>query len=173
MTTIEFNIPLHFTQEDTLFKRIIKEQSVTTCRDEFHGINPMMKEYINSSLENFTDGFIILGHLTTPRTSYRTPSSNYLLKGFILFSIDGFETTINGKNLCGRKGYHVGKMLLQSVYDFAISKDITFWHIYSLPYEKLIKYYESFGFIRGNPIYRKGELKSSRNVYAFTRKKKC
>jgi len=153
MTSIEFDIPLYFRQEDKLFKRIIKEQGVTTCRDEF------MKEYINSSLQSFIDGFIILGKIINPKTSYRTPSSNYLLKGFILFSFDGFGNTINGKILCARKGYHIGKMLLQAVFDYAINKDITYWHLYSLPYEKLIKFYQSFGFSIGNPVYRKGELK--------------
>jgi len=99
---------------------IIKDQGVATCRDKFY------KEYIRDSLASFTDGFIVLGNLSTPGVRYRSVSSKYLLKGFVLFSVDGFETIINGKILYGRKGYGIGKiLLLEAVYDFATVKGIT------------------------------------------------
>ena len=58
-----------------------------------------------------------------------------------------------------KKGDQIGKDLLLAVYSFALENNISFWRIYSLPFESLIKYYESFGFKRGSSRYRNGEIK--------------
>ena len=76
MVDIEYNIPLHFDQSDELFKRIIKDQGVITCRDK------LFKEYITDSLKSFTDGFIILGNILHPIKNYKSLSNKYLLKHF-------------------------------------------------------------------------------------------
>jgi hypothetical protein len=81
------------------------------------------------------------------------------LKGFILFSIEGYGSIINCKILCGRKEYKIGKDLLEAIFDFAVSKDITFWVLHSLLSEKLVNYYQSFGFKRGTSNYQKGVVK--------------
>ena len=56
--------------------------------------------------------------------------------------------------MCG-----IGKNLLLAVYQYAIDNKISFWRINSLPFEKLIKYYENFGFKRGKSKFRNGQIK--------------
>ena len=113
MESLEYNIPILFNQVDridqtnpldstnnpmdVLIKRIIKEQGYQTCREEF------FKEYIHECLTTFKHGFVILGKMAQIGKSYKSTASKIQLKGFILFDVDLFKTTISSKILCAKK----------------------------------------------------------------------
>ena len=130
-----YNKPIYFTKTNSLIKKIIKEQA---WRYE------LPKEYITNSLDIFTHGFIIFG---------KSKKDLYIVKGFIIFIYDEFINFIQGKIVCSGKNYKgIGLQLLTKTKEFILNNKIHEWTIYSLPNEKLINFYENFGFIRGNII---------------------
>lgn len=152
---LEIGIPNFFDRDSLdfkLIKSIIKEQESVTCRNE------LSNSYISDCLQTFTAGYIIVGNISN--NSKRGSSGKYVLKGFVLFCYDEFSTVLSGKILCGRKSYSgTGIELLNCVQSYAKNVRATRWEIYSLPYEKLMTYYENFGFTRGISIYKSGKLK--------------
>lgn len=70
---------------------------------------------------------------------------------------------VTGKIICAIKNAdpekRIGKRLLNSVYEFILEKRVETWKIYSLPFPKLVAYYESFGFKQHDVIYMRGKAK--------------
>jgi len=151
----EINKPIYFTKKNKEIIKLIKSQACDVCRREFD------KNYILKSLELFTDGFIILGKKAKIGKSYINKSDYFLVKCFIIFILDEFSNSIQGKIICSHKNYKgYGLKLLIETKKFILKNKITRWSIFSLPYEKLINFYEKFGFIRGIYYYSKNnELK--------------
>lgn len=151
--------PIFFDREDPnfpLFKKIIKKQGETTCRDKFD------KEYISSCLNKFTHGFILLGSNLNGRL-ITSSSDRYYLRGYVLFEYDSRLSMVNGKIICAIKSANpekkIGKTLLFSVYQFILEKRVETWRIFSLPSPKLVTYYENFGFQKYDTIYVRGKAK--------------
>ena len=156
---LQLNEVFHFDKSHELFysiiKKIISIQGALTCRDFFdHG-------YINHCLETFTDGFIIVGDKSNNH-------DRYFLKGYVLFIYDFHSSTIQGKIICANKNYRcLGRELLDNVKEFAINRKVTEWQIFSLPYERLKIYYESYGFTYIDTIYKEGKAKVYKMIYKF------
>ena len=155
MNDLELNEPVFFDIDDKLIKNIIKEQGNISCRDNFH------YSYIQWCLKNFTYGYVILGRMASIGKSNRSKKDYYLLKGYIMFLFDPNNSTIDGRIFCVRESNKgIGNSLLDSVHNFALNNGVTMWKIKSLPFEKLIKYYEKYGFKKSLEIYnKKGKLK--------------
>ena len=148
MDTYEIGVPIHFDNEDTFIKDLIKENGVVTCRNEFP------KEYISKCLSLFTDGFVILGNKSQIGRFSRGRKSAYCVKGFTLFIHD--DLIIQWKVICvdeSLRGTGVSTILLDSVKKFALNNRVKYWSFYSLPYEKLIATYLRYGFIGGKKIF--------------------
>ena len=142
-------------------KDIIKEQGANVCRNE------MDQSYIIECLKTFDYGYVILGNRASIGQKQRGSSQKYVLKGYVLFKYDERLSLLTGKILCGSDGYRgVGRQLLECVADFIFDKRVQTWTIYSLPDEKLIKYYEYMGFSVIDILYRNGKKK----VYEMRRK---
>lgn len=151
--------PIFFDKEDPnfpLFKKIIKRHGLITCRNEFD------KGYINSCLNKFTNGYILLGSNSNGRI-ITSSADKYYLRGYVLFEYDSRLAMVNGKIICAIKSAdpekRIGKMLLDSVYQFILEKKVETWRIFALPYPKLIAYYESIGFTQYDTIYVRGKAK--------------
>lgn len=161
----EDNEPFQIDQDHAYIKDIkdiIKDQGVLVCRNE------MSREYIISCLRTFDIGFVILAKKTPIEQQQRTKSSRYILKGFVLFRYEEYGGLITGKILCGRDGYNgIGRKLMECVNDFAIENRVRKWLIFSLPNEKLIKYYEDAGFTRGDIFYRNEKRKVCEMIRTF------
>ena len=143
------NEPIMIDQEHPnigLIKMIIKEQGVNVCRDEID------QSYIVECLKTFDYGYVILGNRNVSEKSKK-----YVLKGYVLFRYEERGSIVMGKILCGHRG--VGRLLLESVLQFITEREVQTWIIYSLPFEKLINYYQEFGFKIINIIYRGGKKK--------------
>lgn len=137
---LPINVPIEFDENSTLIKKIIKDQGCIVCRDIFD------TDYINFCLKKFTNGFIILGKMNY------SSNSKYIIKAFILFTY--YKESIQGHLVCSRESYKgTGFLLMNCVKNFALKNEVTYWEIKSLPEEKLLNFYENFGFSRGNPIY--------------------
>lgn len=156
MDDFNFNVPIFFTKTNVKIKKLIKNQGYIVCRDEFD------KGYINSSLSTFSHGFIILSKIANIGKSNKGTLTNYLVKGFILFTYDEYSNKIDGKLLCGRKSLKgIGLTLLEETKKFVNEKKVTTWRILSLPNYKLLNFYEKFGFIRETSFYNSNnELKT-------------
>lgn len=151
--------PVFFDKEDPnfpLFKKIIKKQGEVTCRDQFD------KGYINSCLNKFTHGFILLGSNLSGKI-ITSSADRYYLRGYVLFEYDARLAMVNGKIICAIKNVdperRIGKILLDSVHQFILEKRVETWRIFSLPFPKLVSYYESIGFKRHTTLYVRGKAK--------------
>lgn len=151
--------PIFFDRDDPnfqLFRKIIKKQGEITCRDQFD------KGYINSCLTKFTHGFILLGSNLNGRLIVST-TDRYYLRGYVLFEYDSRLAMVNGKIICAIKSTDpkkkIGKILLESVYQFILENRVETWRIFSLPSPKLVAYYESFGFKQHTTLYVRGKAK--------------
>lgn len=139
-----FDEPIYFTNSNRDykdFKNIIRFQANSCCRYAFN------RSYILESLDEFTDGFLILGDQLYQTN--RGIKGKYILKGFILFIKR--KNKIMGKILCGHTQFRgMGLILLNEVKKFAIENSISSWEISALNKDKLLKHYENFGFVRYN-----------------------
>jgi len=148
--------PLFFDREDPnfpLFKKIIKKQGSTTCKDEFDN------GYINSCLDKFTYGYILLGSMKNGKI-ITSSADRYYLRGYILFEYDQSLAMVSGKIVCAMKNSDpekkIGMLLLECVYQFILEKKVETWRIFSLPYPGLVSYYKTFGFEEYDTIYVRG-----------------
>lgn len=151
--------PIRFDKEDDnfrLFKKIILKNYNSTCKDQFE------KGYINYCLSTFTNGYILLGSNLNGRTA-KSSADKYYLRGFVLFEYEERSSTVIGKIICAIKSSNpqlrIGKKLLDSVYSFVIENRVETWTINSLPFPKLVLYYEKFGFVYQRTIYARGQPK--------------
>lgn len=95
-------------------------------------------------------------------------SDNYFLKGYVLFVYEPIACTIQGKILCSHKNYRgLGRELLDNVKQFALNNKVVKWRIFSLPYQRLRNYYESYGFKYLDTIYRDGKAKVYKMSYTL------
>lgn len=157
MNQQDLNHPYFFDKEDTLIKKIIKEQGYSSCRDNF------TIDYINWCLQNFTYGYVNLGTKASVGRAKREISDKYFLRGYIMFVHDSYHKTIEGRIFCVMKNYknqNIGLDLLNSVKNFGCCNGATFWRIKSLPFPKLIDYYLQYGFTKSHEVFEKnGSLK--------------
>lgn len=130
---MDITIPIYFNKSHikyNLFRKIIKKQ----CK--------LDKSYITYCLDKFTDGYIYL-------------DNKYFLKAYSLFMYDSYWSSIDGLVTCCNENYKgSGRIVLQSIAQFIKIRKIRTWNINSLPRDKLVKYYENFGFKFVNIKYR-------------------
>lgn len=170
MDELNTDNPIFFTRDENteklkIIKKIIKDQCGTTCRFEFD------KEYISKCLMNFEFGFILLSRRQATYGTNKGRKDLYNLKAFMLFNYDTLIRTITGRIICAIKtigDIGNGKRLMDSVFKFGYENKALVWDLSSLPYDKLLKYYESFGFIYNDTIYDRGEKKVYKMSYKFT-----
>jgi GNAT superfamily N-acetyltransferase len=143
MDNIVYNEPMYFSRENKLVKELIFEEGVISCRDNFPA------SYIRQCLERFTDGYVIIGNRAQIGKQYR---SRYFLKGYYIFFYDDYVRTLEGL-VFFVKERGIGYQLLNAVKDFAYDNRVILWNGRSLPSEKLIQYYERFGFVRDEMVY--------------------
>lgn len=148
LSEIEQNVPTLFTREDKNVIKLLKLQGCAACRDIFR------RNYLLECLGMFTSGFIVLiGNNDTGKAS-RGSKSKYFVKGFNLFIENSFSLTLSGLMICSREIYKgIGVQILDATRDHIISSQFTRWEINSLPFENLIKFYQKYGFTRGNTIF--------------------
>lgn len=145
---MDISEPIYFNKDHEnyqLFKKIIKDQGEICCRNELD------KSYINACIKNFTDGYILLSKKNVSGPTIRSNADKYILKGYCLFIYNkDLFSEVSSLITCGSKS-HIGSglQILRSVKNFINIYKIRTWTLYSLPYEKLINYYEDLGFIRG------------------------
>lgn len=139
---------LFFKKNDDTYKKIkelIKDQGYVTCREKINRI------IITTSTTDSSFGFSIIGkRLSSGRRSPRSFSERYTLNGFIVCTEDEIHNdTLHISLLCSLKGLKMGSILLEKVIDYAKDKGYKALSLYALSEEKLIKWYEDNGFIRG------------------------
>jgi ribosomal protein S18 acetylase RimI-like enzyme len=137
-----------FKKNDENYKKIkelIKEQGEVTCRREID------KMVISTSTTESSFGFAIIGKRNiSGRRSPRRFSERYTLNGFIVCTEDEFHKDyLHISLLCALKGLELGKMLLNNVEDYSKNEGYKGISLYAIYDEKLIKWYEKRGFIRG------------------------
>ena len=144
-------------------KRLISINGNSVCRMQFYNEDPSKKDYINTCLKNFNLGFIIISDDNSNHS--RNPNRRIILKAYTLFKVD--NDTIFGLISCAKispEGTQLkekyGIRLFREVYKYARENNIIYWKINSLPSERLIKYYESFGFNQDGITYHEnGDIK--------------
>lgn len=150
------NKPYFFDKNDKFVKLLIKEQGFNCCREE------LPREHILWCLQNFSYGYAIIGKIISGKSS-RGKSSSYLLKAYILFLANPISNIIEGRVLCSKecyRQYNYGVTLLDCVKQYGENSGFVRFDIQALPFEKLLKFYTNYGFIRGNNIHdRKGQIK--------------
>lgn len=136
--------PIYFNKEHedfSFFKQIILEQGEMTCRDNLD------RTYIQSCLNKFTDGFILLGNRSKVGKFVRSKIDKYILKAYCLFEFDDHWSEVRGLILCGHTNYRTsGVTILRCVSEFIKEYKIHKWTIYSLPFDGLFQYYIDYGF---------------------------
>lgn len=138
MTTLDYDIPLFFTSEDTQFKNLIREQGSSVSK------NKISRTCILESLQTFNFGYLILSRI--PKID-KNHSDFILLKGYVLFNIRPNDIEIEGKTVCARTEYpEIRLQLLESVKSYVIGNRILKWSIFSKNDPKIFKLYEKFGF---------------------------
>jgi hypothetical protein len=70
---LSIDIPIFFTQEDKLIKKLIREQGCNIYKFNYN--------YISSALQKFEAGYVILGR----KIGQSVRSDMYIVKGFSLF----------------------------------------------------------------------------------------
>lgn len=150
------NKPYFFDKNDKFIKLLIKEQGFSCCREE------LPREHILWCIQNFSYGYAIVGKIVSGK-SYRSKSSQYLLKAYILFLTNPMSNTIEGRILCSKECYkseNYGVILLDCVKTYGERSGFVRFDIQALPFERLLRFYTKFGFVRGETILdKKGNAK--------------
>lgn len=124
----------------TLYIKIMKEQGMETCQ------NMINKDYIKQSTETMSFGFLSLTERAA--ISRQKGSSNrYTLNGFALCRLS--NPKIAWVDLvCSRPAHKIGKELMQAVEDHCRElKTVVIVHLFSIDDHKLVKWYQSLGYI--------------------------
>lgn len=152
---LEYDTPMFIDANSSKAKTIIKEQGAVVCRDFLES------SYISSVLQNFYGGYIYISRKAMIGQKRRSINDSVVLQGFIIFNVSSDHLRLHSEVVCSRESAKgVGRELMNAMINYA--KSIGIWKItfHTLPYERLIKYYESFGFIRGDAVYKRDSLKA-------------
>ena len=164
MSTLISGEPMFFSNDHNdikIIKDIILSQGVKCCRDELD------ISYINESLSDFDYGFILLSRKAQIGKTIVNKNDLFTLRSFTLFKYSQRYSLIQGKGICSHENYKGdGLILLNAIYEFAISNKVHTWRIYSLPRKKLVNYYKEFGFVVLDLLYKDGKKK----VYEMVKK---
>lgn len=175
MEELNSDYPIYFSKNDKnteklrLIKKIIKDQYNVTCRCQID------KDHILESLEDFGHGFILLNRKQPKYGDKKGRKDLYYLKSFILFNYNKFNKIITELVVCSVKTISEignGRRLMDSVFKFGYENDAILWELKSLPYDKLLEYYQKLGFIFVDTIYYNGKKKIYRMEYTFTEENK-
>ena len=152
MDRIVFDEPIIVLKDDRFLKTIIMENG--------RSIYKIIPSELQKALERFDCGFVILGRKENTNVNKRISTNSIILKAFTLFEFDFKDTILRSKIIFGYESCKGnGLILLKRIRRFCQEHNIYEWHLNSLPYERLISFYEKFGFTRGRTIYIKGEPK--------------
>jgi hypothetical protein len=132
-------------------KLLIKTQGEITCQ------NNISIQTIKAEINNFDFGY--LSYTIKAKSGSRSPrnfADKHILNGFILCSfLDEEEAMID--LVCSRKDSKIGKKLMEATEDFLREVGISKITLYSLPEEKLKRWYESIGYTHVKDININGE----------------
>ena len=123
-----------------MFCEIISEQHEDCCNKQ------IPDEYMSWCFSEFTHGYMILGE--SEEKNFR--GRQFFLKAFVLFEYRKYEQSrkmIRGKVICCNKiNKGLGRKFLDCITHFALKHKVKRWIIYASAYEKLIAYYQGYGF---------------------------
>lgn len=145
-----------------ILRKIILEQGEECCKFD-------IDEYeIDEKLNEFREGFIILGQKNEGRSVFR----KYSLEGFILFNFYGNDTHMINLMLCG-KTPDIKDKLIKTVKNYCIQKQVHEWRVIIPNSINLIKFYQSHGFSQGIPVFRNNQIALIPMNYYFIYDKLC
>lgn len=153
------NVPKFISSSDNGIKRLLRKQGTMICRDYIY------PEIIETSIEKFDYGFVLMIEKARVGQTMLRLENRLQIYGFVLTeALDEFEVRIH--LICvddNHKGE--GAILMQSVLQYAKENDYVRITLHALPDPKLVEWYQSFGFVITDEIYKSGQLK----VYAMTK----
>lgn len=153
------NVPRFISSSDNDIKKLLRKQGAMICRDYIY------PEIIESSIEKFDYGFVLIIEKARVGQSMLRLENRFRIYGFVLTeALDEFEVRIH--LICvddAHKGE--GTILMRSVLQYAQENDYVRITLHALPDPKLVEWYQTFGFVITDEIYKSGELK----VYTMTK----
>ena len=136
-----------------LYKKLIKDQGVTTCRDQ------LSMSVISSAVDSFLFGFLHVSKKAQVGRRRLSPRDDFQINGFIFCTFvpsSPHELTI--QLICASKQSHLGKVLMQAVENKAKTMNVSSLRLHCLDNRKLRTWYESLGFTYQETIYLKPEV---------------
>ena len=130
------------------YKEIIKEQR---CRDSID------VQVIHNKINTFVFGYISISNkYQSNRRNIKKPIDKYILNGFILCSFNKeLDSVLDIDLVCSRKNSKIGKLLMNTVEEYAKSIGIDTLVLHSLAEENLKKWYKDLGFVHISTVYLK------------------
>ncbi len=125
-----------------IYKKIIKEQGVSVCHNQFE------KEFISTSLHKASFGIVIFNKKAQVGKKRTYRSDELIMKGFILCRIDISMPNIIWIDLvCSKERSKLGKQLLQlAEIEIEKNKEIKLIQLLSIPDVKLKNWYTKLGY---------------------------
>ena len=130
------------------YKELIKEQGCRDCIDV---------QVIHNKINTFVFGYISISNkYQSNRRSIKKPTT---LNGFILCSFNKeLDSVLDIDLVCSRKNSKIGKILMNTVEEYAKSIGIDTLVLHSLAEENLKKWYKELGFIHISTVYLKEDI---------------
>ncbi len=130
------------------YKYLIQEQ---TCRDSID------VQLIYNKINTFVFGYISISNkYQSSRRSIKKSTDKYILNGFILCSFNKeLDSVLHIDLVCSRKNSKIGKILMNTVEEYAKSIGIDTLVLHSLAEENLKKWYKDLGFVHISTVYLK------------------